>query len=178
MGEAPQKRKSRYTPAVKVMEGARCFESRWIQSERLLTAATPPAGYTSPPALAYPNTHKLEPLAHVLSSFSRLLLMHHVSHLPSLEATAPLLKSFRGVQSPPEWAQLYGPKILAVPDKLSTGEYAMLRQTMTFMTYRESTKKAGGAEVEVAESAEDRREREISERWSTLMIVSKTLGRN
>ncbi|KAL8284160.1 hypothetical protein RQP46_004909 [Phenoliferia psychrophenolica] len=68
-GEPPN-RKSHATPAVNALEG-----------------------YTSPPRLVFATTHKLEPIEHVLSSISRLFLMHHVSHLPSADAAASLAKS-------------------------------------------------------------------------------------
>lgn len=86
------------------------------------------------PAFLYPNTHTLSPLTHTLRSLTRLFLMHYISHLPSLAAAEAFSKYFEGCQLPPQWPQLYGPKIVAVPGGLSVGEYEMLVQIMYIQT--------------------------------------------
>lgn len=83
------------------------------------------------PLFTYPNIHKISPRKHLKVSATRLALMYHISHLPSRAAADALARQFKGIQSPCDWAELYGPKVVCIPDKLSVGEYEMLAQTVS-----------------------------------------------
>ena len=60
--------------------------------------------------------------------------MYDVAHLASPEAATALVEAISGVNIPRDWAQLYGPKIVAIPDKLFVGKYQVLIQIMVAFT--------------------------------------------
>ncbi|KAJ7784416.1 hypothetical protein B0H16DRAFT_1296474 [Mycena metata] len=118
----------------------------------------------------------------------RLLLIDYVSTLDEA-GRQEYEKFFAGMQFPPSWCEMYGPKIVARPADLSPGEYDMLVTSMPIFAMGEmesvKAKKKKQMEKEAVEkkAGESEGEKEASEgnaaeegegmQWVWLAVVMK-----
>lgn len=83
-----------------------------------------------PPRLQYtrvPEKHKDRKYLLPLLNISRLFLVNIVASMADdTEPREQFSQFFDGVESPSDWPQFYGPKVIARPADLSPGEYEMI----------------------------------------------------
>lgn len=85
--------------------------------------------YDPPASLAPAKDRTSKPSRHLRISLRRLYLIELVFHLSS-EERGELQRVISSAQLPSSFPRLFGPKVVARPDKLSPGEYEMLPQIL------------------------------------------------
>jgi hypothetical protein len=107
----------------------------------IATNSLSPVDYEPPTELDYtlkPKDHDLYPYRRKLDILTRVVLLHQLSKM-TLEQKTKLVRGFQSAQLPPDFCQLYGPKIVAYPGQLAPGEYGQLVGLMIPLSFSESS---------------------------------------